>query len=535
MLSQTVSCRLVIKEFDDFPTFLSSYNARKCRPSIQTCAPDWPEDDPQNAALGCSLYSMYTSVRSQMVPSASFRNVHCAVCNGMVFNQSNFECRQDSFSRSGHHFRGFSNLPSYAVIFDFSGDGGVGMAEKCKGNQEIWDDVHQRCHAITSGVDFGGLLPEFAPQYAQHLCWFNNRKGLALLFVLPVGAVMLENMVLFALSAFGIYKQQEASKFAAKTVRQPSKATSSAKKPPAATQNRKNQIRLILYLKLALIMGLGWTLGFVAGLADVPWLWYAFFFLNGLQGVLIFLAFDAKRKIARLIIETITGHQQPVPKLSKDATKTSTLSATSNRRPTNQSLSRMSEVELMVMKKTSETPTAVAKVKPTSRNPSSSRKPSKTLSFHEGNEVMMRREPQDASRKLSRPDSFPVDIESLSAKLMRQKAREILAAKLAELEEQKSINHQFMASQTPAFDNRKSSGIITEGPTIRQEFEKVKEHASKSLEPSPRNLQRKKEVLVTMKGNSEGKNSPRIIHASRRRELSSLPTKKSMSMNSLPT
>ena len=38
-------------------------------------------------------------------------------------------------------------------------------------------------------------------------------------------------------------------------------------------------------MKLSVVMGLGWVLGFVAAFADHPPLWYAFIILVSLQGM----------------------------------------------------------------------------------------------------------------------------------------------------------------------------------------------------------------------------------------------------------
>ena len=58
------------------------------------------------------------------------------------------------------------------------------------------------------------------------------------------------------------------------------------------------KINFYLYLKLAAIMGLGWSLGLAAGFASqVAALWYAFIVCNALQGLLIFVSFTCTRKV----------------------------------------------------------------------------------------------------------------------------------------------------------------------------------------------------------------------------------------------
>lgn len=58
------------------------------------------------------------------------------------------------------------------------------------------------------------VLPGYEPHYGTRYCWINNRYGLALFFLLPQGAIILENTVLFFLTACGIYRQAKAARYA---------------------------------------------------------------------------------------------------------------------------------------------------------------------------------------------------------------------------------------------------------------------------------------------------------------------------------
>lgn len=62
--------------------------------------------------------------------------------------------------------------------------------------------------------DYVDILPEYRPQYATNLCWINNRYGLATFFLLPQGAIVLENTLLFLVTARGIYKQMKVARYA---------------------------------------------------------------------------------------------------------------------------------------------------------------------------------------------------------------------------------------------------------------------------------------------------------------------------------
>ncbi|CAG0884415.1 unnamed protein product [Darwinula stevensoni] len=158
-------------------------------------------------------------------------------------------------------------------------------------------------------TEFTNVAPQYRPAYARNLCWINSKHGLGLFFVLPVGGILLENIILFVLTAHGIYSQQQAASFASKRAHTPGRLKKGQVnvKVKEGQPMRKERIKFFLYLKLALIMGLGWIFGFVASLGNVDILWFAFIFFNGLQGAFIFLGFDLKRKILYLAWEKVTG------------------------------------------------------------------------------------------------------------------------------------------------------------------------------------------------------------------------------------
>lgn len=189
---------------------------------------------------------------------------------------------------------------------------------------------------VTLGLtlDLSHLSEDFAPQYGSHLCWLDdwapaygtkvcwisNRSGLGVFFVLPVAVLLLENLILFSLTVFSILKQRRAAQFALdknQTYRG-SSATDRLQPPGPASRpsnhsstNDKQKIRFILYIKLGLIMGLGWVFGFAAALAKVAVLWYPFIFFNALQGTFIFVAFACKRKVYFMLYQWATNRPHP--------------------------------------------------------------------------------------------------------------------------------------------------------------------------------------------------------------------------------
>lgn len=136
----------------------------------------------------------------------------------------------------------------------------------------------------TFSVCFDNLIStqnEFRPQYGFPICWFNQRKGLLVFFVLPIFILLMENVIFFTIAAFHIRTVSKQTKM---------------------VNNFSDKVRYFLYVKLSVVFGLTWLLGGIAGILRVGFLWYPFLILNGLQGVFIFIAFTVKRKIIKMLL-----------------------------------------------------------------------------------------------------------------------------------------------------------------------------------------------------------------------------------------
>ncbi|XP_064633967.1 G-protein coupled receptor Mth2-like [Lineus longissimus] len=169
-------------------------------------------------------------------------------------------------------------------------------------------------------VDVAAPETLYRPMYGINLCWINSRPGLLIFFGVPLFLLLIVNSVFFVLTVTAIHQVCEASKMATQK-----------------TQKR----RFVLYVKLALIMGLTWIFGFLASLTDVKELWYVFTILNSLQGVFIFFGFVFTRKVYRLVKEkTSTATAQR--RLSSDITK-STYTSTNAGTHRNSSVKRSGE------------------------------------------------------------------------------------------------------------------------------------------------------------------------------------------------
>ena len=197
-------------------------------------------------------------------------------------------------------------------------------------------------------MDITQLDPTYSPEYGSRVCWISNRTGLGVFFVLPVACLLFKNLILFSLTVFSILKQRRDAKFALdkkQSFRKGSETkslTDRLQPPPGPvvkirkSNNNKQKVRFILYIKLGLIMGLGWIFGFAAALAKVPILWYPFIFFNALQGAFIFFAFGFKRKVYYMMYQRITNRPHP------DDTSSGSRTTASSSNKTNMSNQRIS-------------------------------------------------------------------------------------------------------------------------------------------------------------------------------------------------
>jgi hypothetical protein len=95
-------------------------------------------------------------------------------------------------------------------------------------------------------IDFSGLDTNFRPGYGLHNCWFSNAASLLVFVVTPLCVVMALNVVFFSWSAFLVYstKSKIENKSTART-------------------------DFLLFLRLALIMGLTWITGIIALVVNI--------------------------------------------------------------------------------------------------------------------------------------------------------------------------------------------------------------------------------------------------------------------------
>ncbi|CAH1799889.1 unnamed protein product, partial [Owenia fusiformis] len=128
--------------------------------------------------------------------------------------------------------------------------------------------------AISLGLDFTDIDPDFKPMYGEGICWISQRYPLLLFFTLPIAITILLNIGFFIPTAIILWK----------SMNQRTKRL-----------NRPTEYPFAIYAKLFCLLGFTWILAFIAPYNIA--LWYIFIILNASQGVYIFLAFVLKKQV----------------------------------------------------------------------------------------------------------------------------------------------------------------------------------------------------------------------------------------------
>ncbi|XP_071509216.1 uncharacterized protein [Diadema antillarum] len=119
-------------------------------------------------------------------------------------------------------------------------------------------------------------------RYGDELsCWIGDGYANLVAFGGPVAVALTLNAIFFAKTVRGIHlstRERRELREGAKT----------------ETNNAEN---LRIYTKISTIMGFTWLIGYVAAFCQQDALWYVFIILNSLQGVYIFFAFCANKRV----------------------------------------------------------------------------------------------------------------------------------------------------------------------------------------------------------------------------------------------
>ncbi|XP_046380663.2 G-protein coupled receptor Mth-like [Haliotis rufescens] len=179
------------------------------------------------------------------------------------------------------------NVMAADVWFTFSksfvkaGDGGKSS------KRFIFYNVYVRGVAIvlvTAAVTVDNVVSEsqFKPNYGRGLCWITNKRGLLVFFASPLFLLICLNFVFFSIAAKNIHD---------------------AKRKSAIYLGKGDRSQFGIYVKLSVVMGLTWVLGFLASLFPYTVMWCIYIIFNTLQGMFICIAFVFTRRVLHSLRE----------------------------------------------------------------------------------------------------------------------------------------------------------------------------------------------------------------------------------------
>ena len=126
--------------------------------------------------------------------------------------------------------------------------------------------------------------------YGLYACYIDTQELVIFTFALPMGAVVLVNIVFFAIVIFKITRS------------------------PSVQKNTKNERNdLAIFVKLSTITGLTWIFGLIYLVTSVAVFSYLFIILNASQGVFLFAAFIANRRVVGMVRGRLWGPSGEAP------------------------------------------------------------------------------------------------------------------------------------------------------------------------------------------------------------------------------
>lgn len=165
----------------------------------------------------------------------------------------------------------------------------------------------------TSLVDYFAFESAVAPHYGMNnVCWINNPNSATIFFAAPLAVIMTLNGVLFTLTILAMKSVKNLSSV----------------KDQQSQRNGKND--LFLYVRMALVIGLTWSLSFAAAFVRQTELagqilTYLFIIFNTLQGVFLFWVFVCNKRVYELYKDAFRKAFRTLSKHAKNGSSSATI------------------------------------------------------------------------------------------------------------------------------------------------------------------------------------------------------------------
>ncbi|XP_069128673.1 uncharacterized protein [Argopecten irradians] len=113
--------------------------------------------------------------------------------------------------------------------------------------------------------------------YGGCICYISSKHMLLYTFVIPIGVIILLNIVCFVIVVIAIRRSQQSK-----------------------LSSNQDQISILVYLKLSCLTGFSWMFGFLYTWLNLEFFGYMFIILTAGQGLFIFLSFICSKRVLKL-------------------------------------------------------------------------------------------------------------------------------------------------------------------------------------------------------------------------------------------
>ncbi|KAI8794858.1 adhesion G protein-coupled receptor E3 [Biomphalaria glabrata] len=132
--------------------------------------------------------------------------------------------------------------------------------------------------------------------YGKSFCYLDSATFVAIAVAGPALLISVVNLVFFILTVVAIKRVYSLQ--------------------ASASINRDHHTNLYVYAKLSTMTGTFWTLSIIAENLDVDFLRLIPIFINGLQGVFLFISYICNKRVLRLYLPRMSGHSDVITKVS---------------------------------------------------------------------------------------------------------------------------------------------------------------------------------------------------------------------------
>ena len=102
-----------------------------------------------------------------------------------------------------------------------------------------------------------------------------------------------------------------------------------ARKAKKSSSHKSDATNLLLYIRIASVMGFNWFFAILLAWIDEPVLFYLHIICNSLQGVFIFTCFCANKRVWNMYKELIFS-ERPMKRIQSDSSVSKNSTSTSN-------------------------------------------------------------------------------------------------------------------------------------------------------------------------------------------------------------